>query len=93
MEHSTNTIWNQWCPAVIKRKVTIRAEKLVKTSPNDGAFHTNRKFRVKISGDGTNIGKRLHVVNVTFTSLDEGDAAYSKSLKITSRFRNAFQIS
>lgn len=34
-------------------------------------------MRVKLSGDGTNIGKRLHVVNVGFTILDEGDVAYS----------------
>ena len=32
----------------------------------------NEKFRVKLSGDGTNIGKRLHVVNFTFTLLEEG---------------------
>ena len=32
---------------------------------------------VKLSGDGTNIGKRLHVVNFTFTMLDEGEKAYS----------------
>ena len=32
------------------------------------------KERVKLSGDGTNIGKRLHVINFTFTLLDEGSA-------------------
>lgn len=30
---------------------------------------------MKLSGDGTSIGKRLHVVNFTFTIL-EGDRAY-----------------
>ena len=30
-----------------------------------------------MSGDGTSIGKRLHVINFTFTLLDEGDKAYS----------------
>ena len=33
--------------------------------------------RVKLSGDGTNIGKRLHVVNFGFTLLDEGCKAWS----------------
>lgn len=37
---------------------------------------STKKIRVKLSGDGTQIGKRLHVVNFTFTVLDEGDAAY-----------------
>ena len=32
---------------------------------------------MKLSGDGTSIGKRLHVVNFTSTLLDEGDKAYS----------------
>ena len=30
-----------------------------------------------MSGDGTWIGKRLHVLNITFTVLDEGVLAYS----------------
>ena len=28
----------------------------------------NTKIKVKISGDGTNIGKRLKIVNVTYTN-------------------------
>ena len=32
---------------------------------------------VKLTGDGTKIGKHLHVVNFGFTLLDEGDKAYS----------------
>ena len=34
-------------------------------------------MRVKLTGDGTKIGKHLHVVNFGFTLLDEGDKAYS----------------
>ena len=30
-------------------------------------FNMNTKIKVKISGDGTNIGKRLKIVNVTYT--------------------------
>ena len=29
------------------------------------------EVNIKLSGDGTNIGKRLHVVNFTFTLLEE----------------------
>ncbi len=43
----------------------------------DADFITKKTVRVKLSGDGTNIGKRLHVVNFGFTILDEGDRAYS----------------
>ena len=32
---------------------------------------------MKITGDGTRIGKRLNVVNFGFTILEEGEAAYS----------------
>ena len=32
-----------------------------------GVFHMNTKIKVKISGDGTNIGKRLKIINVTYT--------------------------
>ena len=34
-------------------------------------------LRVKLSGDGTNIGKHLHVINFTFTLLEEGTLAHS----------------
>ena len=48
---------------------------LIKNSPSNSAFKQNHKIRVKLTGDGTNIGKRLHVINVTFTVLDEGALA------------------
>ena len=48
---------------------------LIKNSPSNSAFKENHKIRVKLSGDGTNIGKRVHVINVTFTVLDEGTLA------------------
>ena len=32
---------------------------------------------MKLSGDGTNIGKRIHVVNISFTVLEEGRNAMS----------------
>ena len=51
-------------------------EHLHKTASLDAPF-CQQKLRVKLSGDGTNIGKHLHVINVTFTLLDEGSLAYS----------------
>ena len=61
----------------LKERLYVRVVKLIEQSPPNAQFRTNERLRVKISGDGTNIGKRLHVVNVTFTLLDEGAAAYS----------------
>ncbi len=49
----------------------------ISKSPPDAEFTRNKKVRVKLTGDGTNIGKRLHVVNFGFSILDEGDVAYS----------------
>ena len=49
----------------------------IKQSPPDAKFKIEKKIRVKLTGDGTNIGKRLHIVNFGFTLLDEGDKAYS----------------
>ena len=49
----------------------------ISSSDPDAGFLKDLKVRVKLTGDGTNIGKRLHVVNFGFTILDEGDKAYS----------------
>ena len=51
--------------------------KHVKNTPSNAAFKLDHKIRVKLSGDGTNIGKRLYVINITFTMLDEGGKAMS----------------
>ena len=40
-----------------------------------GSLKDNETLRVKLSGDGTNIGKRLKVVNFTYTILNEKDIA------------------
>ncbi|XP_060081616.1 uncharacterized protein LOC132560929 [Ylistrum balloti] len=44
----------------------------IKTDKN---FAPAGKVKIKISGDGTNIGKRIHVVNVTFTIVNEERSA------------------
>ncbi len=58
-------------------RLLLRVKHLLKTSSPDAPFRKNKKVRVKLSGDGTTIGKRLHVINFTFTLLDEGEQAYS----------------
>ena len=49
----------------------LRINQLHKVAQKDEQFRTQQTIRVKLSGDGTNIGKRLHVMNFTFTLLDE----------------------
>ena len=61
----------------LEERLRVRISELRKTAPSDAAFRKNRTVNVKLSGDGTNIGKRLHVVNFTFTLLEVGSLAYS----------------
>ena len=63
----------------IRERLTERVEHLLKNSLPTDSIVQNKKIQVKLSGDGTNIGKRLHAVNVTFTILDEGSKAMSAS--------------
>ena len=48
----------------------------IESSPN-ASFIEKGTLRVKLTGDGTNIGKHLNVVNFAFTILEEGDRAHS----------------
>ena len=59
----------------LKDRLKIRISNLIKTScdPNS-PFMQEKLIRVKLSGDGTKIGKRLHVIAFTFTLLDEHQA-------------------
>ncbi|CAB4026648.1 Hypothetical predicted protein [Paramuricea clavata] len=61
----------------IKERLEVRVQNMIKNSPATESFRQNKKIRVKLSGDGTNVGKSLHVVNVTFTILDQGSKAMS----------------
>ena len=60
----------------LEERLLLRVRNLHKTASPDAPFRTTRNIRVKISGDGTNIDKHLHVINVTFTIFDEA-LAYS----------------
>ncbi len=61
----------------LQDRLSGRIKHLLKEAPPNAPFRENKKCRVKLSSDGTSIGKRLHVINFTFTVLDEGDKAYS----------------
>ena len=60
-----------------RRRRQERLRILIQNTPSDVAFKQAKRVCVKLSGDGTNIGKRLHVLNFTFTMQDEREKAYS----------------
>ena len=47
-------------------RLHIRVRKLVEVTSADAPSKVLKKVRVKLAGDGTNIGKRLHVINFNF---------------------------
>ena len=49
------------------------------STSSDSRLFTDSTVRVKLTGDGTRLGKHLHVVNFAFTILEEGTKAYSPS--------------
>ena len=55
-------------------RLALRIKALRKKMP-ENPCHNSRKIRVKLTGDGTNIGKRMHVVIIAFTVIDEELAA------------------
>ena len=61
----------------LEDRLRVRIERLVELSSPESEFLRSKKIRVKLSGDGTCIGKRLHVVCFTFTILDESNKSGS----------------
>ena len=61
----------------LKKKLTERLEHLVQVSAHDAEFLAQGVVRVKVTGNGTWVGKRLHIVTFGFTLLEEGAAAKS----------------
>lgn len=57
----------------LKERLYVRVVKLIEQSPSNALFRTNKRFFWRWN----EIGKKLHVVHVTSTLLDEGAAAYS----------------
>ena len=50
---------------------------LVASAPSDSLVNAEHIVRVKLSGDGTNIGKRMSVENFTYSLIDHEDKSYS----------------
>ena len=79
-----NRLWSI-CPTLswsgvqqsLKDRQATRISCLVDKGPPDTPFLINKTIRVKLSGESIRIVNRLHIVNLTFTFLDEGDATYS----------------
>ena len=52
--------------------------KQIRRLKSNGVIQDGETIKVKVSGDGTNIGKRINVVNITFTILNEKQLAMSE---------------
>ena len=63
----------------VQQSIKSRLETRLKVLINKGKMMLvpQNKVRIKLSGDGTNVGKHLHVKDVTFTILEEGAQAMS----------------
>ena len=85
-EDAVDTVNNtQGVQQSLKDRLEVRIRLLVSNSTPSAPFMQNKTVRVKVSGDGTKIGKRLHVVAFTFTVLEEdqpGSAAGNHILAV-----------
>lgn len=80
-----NQQWNIWptpngtigVQQSLEGRLRLRIQQLHKVTSPQCKFRQDLEVHVKLSGDGTNIGKRLHVLNFSFTLLEEGSLAYS----------------
>ena len=61
----------------LKERLLVRLKHLVQIMPPDASFKVAQTVKVKLAGDGTRIGKHLHVIDFTFAVLDEGSKAYT----------------
>ena len=59
----------------IKDRLLIRINALKSSDPDE--FQKMTSLKIKLTGDGTFIGKYIHVVNIAFTLLNEGNLAIS----------------
>ena len=74
-----NAKWNLKCTPGEAEGIQISfkksLEEQIKRLQKNGVLDKDSTIKVKISGDGTNIGKRLKLENITYTILNEKDAA------------------
>ena len=73
-----NSRWNIFSTPGDADGVQIKLEDSLKEQTGrlrkQGALNSE-KLKIKVSGDGTNIGKKLHVLNVTYTIINEENIA------------------
>lgn len=74
-----NSLWNIYPTPNgtigIQQKLEDRLSVRIRHLASHSQLKSN-KVSIKLAGDGTNIGKHLHVINFTFTLIEEGSLAY-----------------
>ena len=60
----------------LKKRVLQRLEVLIRKNTEEG-IDTPDTIRIKLTGDGTQIGRELKVINFAFTIIEEGEKAQS----------------
>jgi hypothetical protein len=55
----------------LSARLCVRVQHLMEHSEETALFRCNKELHVKLSGDGTWIGKRIHCVVFSFTLLEE----------------------
>ncbi len=87
MIHQINQKWNvkatpgeaEGVQACFKEIIVDHVRRL----KSNGVIKDGETIKIKLSGDGTNIGKRISVVNITFTILNEKKMARVKKVTIS----------
>ena len=77
---------NRSAELILHRLGTHLSDIRVLTSSNP-TIRENKEVCLRLSGDGTKIGKRLHVVVFTFTILDEDQAGPARGNHILAVFK------
>ena len=77
---TVNERWNPFPTPGEAKGVQIRLkDSLMEQIPKiEHKFGSSKNLKIKVSGDGTNIGKRLHIFNVIYTIINEESAAMSE---------------
>ena len=90
-----NTLWKinptpnntQGVQQSLRNRLEIRIRRLIQISASTAPFLQNNAVQVKLSGDGTKIEKRLHVVAFMFTLLEEDQAGSAAGNHILAVFK------
>ena len=78
--HHLNSQWEiKPCPGNhgVQQSLSVRLQERTKHLIKSNKINSGDVLRVKLSGDGTKICRKLNLINFTFTLLNEGDTAMS----------------